>query len=152
MASSSATIRPEAIPRALDSGARYLDVRTVEEFEQGRLPGALNIPLMFGSLSGLEENPRFLEEVAACIPVHTPLIVGCHGGARARTAAGALSRRGYQVQLDEDGWGGGTDPFGRRRLGWKDRATAIERGPGAAGEYRALLLRAGLADRSRPGG
>ena len=51
------------------SGARALleasdhavvDVRTVEEFEAGHVPGAYNVPLMFKGMLGMTPNPEFL--------------------------------------------------------------------------------------------
>ena len=38
-----------------------VDVRTVEEFEEGHVPGAYNVPFGFKGPMGLEPNPRFLE-------------------------------------------------------------------------------------------
>ena len=35
------------------------DVRTPEEFSAGHIPGAYNLPISFGSLSGLYPNPDF---------------------------------------------------------------------------------------------
>ena len=41
----------------------YVDVRTVEEFEQGHVPAAYNIPIAFKTLSGMQPNPDFLAVV-----------------------------------------------------------------------------------------
>ena len=38
----------------------YVDVRTVEEFEQGHVPGSYNIPILFRSQMGMQPNPGFL--------------------------------------------------------------------------------------------
>lgn len=66
------------------SGAVLLDVRTAEEFAQGRIPGARNIPL------------QSLEAVDSAIDSKdTPLFVYCLSGARSRQAAGLLKSKGY---------------------------------------------------------
>lgn len=66
------------------SGAVLLDVRTAEEFAQGRIPGARNIPL------------QRLEAVDSVIDSKdTPLFVYCLSGARSRQAAGLLKSKGY---------------------------------------------------------
>lgn len=66
------------------SGAVLLDVRTAEEFAQGRIPGARNIPL------------QSLEAVDSVIDSKdTPLFVYCLSGARSRQAAGLLKSKGY---------------------------------------------------------
>ncbi len=37
----------------------FIDVRTVEEFDSGHVPGAYNVPLMFRTPAGMEPNPEF---------------------------------------------------------------------------------------------
>jgi rhodanese-related sulfurtransferase len=41
----------------------YVDVRTVEEFEQGHVPGAYNVPILFRTNAGMQPNPEFLAVV-----------------------------------------------------------------------------------------
>ncbi len=38
-----------------------IDVRSVEEFEEGHVPGAYNVPLLFRGAMGMSPNPAFLE-------------------------------------------------------------------------------------------
>jgi rhodanese-related sulfurtransferase len=62
-----------------------LDVRTRAEYEQGHVPGAVNVPftsLLFGS-------PQLPFDPDA------PIVVYCGHGPRARLAAAGLRRRGF---------------------------------------------------------
>ena len=70
-------------------GATLLDVRTPEEFREGHLPGALNIPV--------QELPKRLSEVG---PPGTPVVVYCKAGARAASAAELLRHAGYPQVLN----------------------------------------------------
>ena len=60
------TTNPTGAKELLDSGQGhvYIDVRTVEEFEQGHVPGAYNIPILFRSACGMEPNPDFARVIA----------------------------------------------------------------------------------------
>ena len=82
-----------------------VDVRTPQEFEQGHLFGAVNIPL-----SELQNNP------AAWIPRlprSVPIILQCKAGVRSAQAAQILMKAGFTNVLSLDGgitdW---TDTFG----------------------------------------
>lgn len=63
------------------AGAVILDVRTPEEFSQGHVPGAVNLPLDQIETIELDQN--------------TPLFVYCHSGARSSSAAAILRNKGY---------------------------------------------------------
>ncbi len=62
-------------------GRRILDVRGRSEYEEGHIPGALNIPLV--------ELQRRLEEIPP-----GPVVVHCQGGSRAAIAASILQQSG----------------------------------------------------------
>ncbi len=82
-------------------GATFLDVRELDEWEQGIIPGAVFIPR--GHLESKVEN---------AIPNHdTQIVVYCAGGMRSAFAAKTLSDMGY---TDVVSMAGG---FGR----WKDQ-------------------------------
>jgi len=66
--------------------AVLLDVREPKEFEGGRLPGALHIPL-----SQLAGRSSELAKMVA-----RPVVAYCDLGRRSRAAAGALSKAGFQ--------------------------------------------------------
>ncbi len=80
-----------------------LDVRTVEEFEEGRIPGAVNIPL--------NELPQRITEVTA----HTDqaIVVVCRSGMRSIMGAQILRRSGL-THIEIYNLEGGTIAWARR--------------------------------------
>ena len=66
-----------------DAAGVFLDVRTREEYAEGHLPGAVNIPLdeLGGANFGRDRH----------------FYVYCRSGARSARAAGYLKRRGFFV-------------------------------------------------------
>lgn len=64
--------------------AVLLDVREVDEFQSGHIPGAVNIPL--SRINTIE------------IPKDKPLFVYCLRGTRSKQAVGALKRMGYSAK------------------------------------------------------
>ncbi len=66
------------------SGAVLLDVRTPQEYREGRIPGSRNIPL------------QTIESVSSVVQdKDVPLFVYCYSGARSRQAVSMLQRMGY---------------------------------------------------------
>ena len=65
-------------------GAVLLDVRTEEEFAQGHVQNAVNIPL--------QEISKVTERIA---DKSTPLFTYCLSGARSSQAAAIIKRMGY---------------------------------------------------------
>ncbi|MFO0624562.1 MAG: rhodanese-like domain-containing protein [Polyangiales bacterium] len=68
------------------AGAVLLDVRTPEEFRDGHVEGARNIPV--------DEVAQRLAELSR----DRVVVVYCHSGARSARAAGVLRRAGYRVR------------------------------------------------------
>ena len=65
-------------------GAVLLDVRTPEEYREGRVPGSKNVPLQaIDRVTSVAGNKD------------TALFVYCHSGARSRQASGILQSMGY---------------------------------------------------------
>ena len=65
-------------------GAVLLDVRTPEEFREGRIPESRNIPL------------QVLNRVNNQIPAKdTPIFIYCYSGSRSGQAVSMLRRMGY---------------------------------------------------------
>lgn len=119
-------ISPEEAKSLLESGAGYIyvDVRTVNEFEAGHVPGAKNIPVVEPDHTGrMQFNPRFLEVVEANFPKDSKLIVGCQKGARSIRAAQILVEAGYAKVVDmRGGFGAETDMLGQVTFaGWQPR-------------------------------
>lgn len=84
--------RGSALLGHLTQGARLIDVRTKEEFAQGHLPDAVNIPV---------------DQIAAVLPEEAAqdetLLIYCRSGNRSATAAAALKQLGFKVVLDLGG-------------------------------------------------
>lgn len=68
------------------AGALLIDVRTEEEFADGHIEGARNLPV-----------DRVRGELAS-LPKDKPIIVYCAVGARSASAAATLHAAGYQVK------------------------------------------------------
>jgi phage shock protein E len=63
-----------------------VDVRTPEEFQQGHVPNAINVPL-----SEIIDNPAILNSSK-----EKPIVLYCRSGYRAGKAAEALQKEGHQ--------------------------------------------------------
>jgi phage shock protein E len=81
----------EAVAK-VKAGAVLLDVRTVEEFGEGHIKGAINIPVQ-----NLAER---LKELPA---KDKPIVVYCHSGARSARARRMLMDAGYKDVMDIGG-------------------------------------------------
>ena len=81
------TISAKELELQLNEGKQFniIDVREVEEVEEGKIPSAINIPL------GLIEF-RMHE-----LDKNTPYIMVCRSSARSRQATAFLEAQGYDV-------------------------------------------------------
>ena len=97
-------IDPEEARELLDSGESYtyLDVRSEEEFAQGHVPGAVNIPVATSNPlgPGLVANPDFNKQVAAQLDKDSKIITACLRGGRSLKAAMMLTAEGYTGIVD----------------------------------------------------
>lgn len=86
--------RGELLDRLRRGSATVLDVRPEDEFQQGHVPGALNIPL------------SQLERRLAELPADREVVAYCRGPwcVLSFEAVAALRQRGYQVRRLEDGF------------------------------------------------
>lgn len=106
---------PEETRALLESeqGYTFLDVRTVEEFEAGHVPGAKNIPFLMRGPQGMAPNRRFVDDVLKNFSKDAKLVCGCQRGVRSLRAAQALLAAGFSSVSDMlGGFGGETDQFG----------------------------------------
>jgi glyoxylase-like metal-dependent hydrolase (beta-lactamase superfamily II)/rhodanese-related sulfurtransferase len=90
------SIGPDEAKRLLQEGAAALDVREPNEFAEGHLERALNVPL-----GGLQKS-------LASVPRGAPVIAYCGHGERSTTAVSILERNGVDVWNLEGGfeaWG-----------------------------------------------
>lgn len=74
----------EKLEEAMDAGALLIDVREPNEFAEGAIPGAINLPLRTVAAS--------LDQ----IPTDQPVVVYCASGFRAALATSALHLMGYE--------------------------------------------------------
>jgi rhodanese-related sulfurtransferase len=143
---------PEDVAQSLDSDPEsvYLDVRTVGEFEQGHVPGALNVPVAEPSPATgmMAPNPDFVAVVQASIVPGATIYCGCATGPRSRHAVMLLLHAGYDQSYNvAPGFNGITDPLGRVvEPGWAARGLPVEPGDGGAFGYAALRAAAGPED------
>ena len=111
--------------------AVYIDVRTTQEFENGHVPGAANIPVTLPDpMTGrMMPNPNFLQLVEAKYARDKTIILGCQMGGRAQYAADMLDQSGFKdVSNMQGGFGGAKDPMGRLVApGWLQSNLPIEK-------------------------
>lgn len=100
----------EAHAKVTADGFTYIDVRTPEEFAEGRPAGAVNIPL----------GDAFVQAVSARFAPDAPIVVGCKAGGRSLRAATALVAAGFTNVLDQRaGFDGVRGAFGElTEPGW----------------------------------
>lgn len=94
--------------RRVEAGARLIDVRELDEYEEMRIPGADLVPLS-------EFMDRYREELDA----ERAVVVHCRSGARSARVVQFLLQQGY----DAVNVGGGI-------LDWDEQGLPIERGEG----------------------
>ena len=120
-------IDPEEARQLLDSqeGYTYLDVRSEEEFAQGHVPGAVNIPVASSNPlgQGLVANPDFNRQVAEQLDKDSKIITACLRGGRSLKAAMMLTAEGYTGIVDMlGGYDAELDAFGNVVVeGWARR-------------------------------
>jgi len=114
-----------------DEGWTYLDVRTVEEFEAGHVPGAYNIPIFFAGSYGMQPNADFVEAVKRTFQATERLVVGCKAGGRSRRACELLAHAGFGELVNMDGgFHGRPDETGRIvQQGWQASGFEVAREP-----------------------
>ena len=95
----------DALAARVDEGAVVIDVREVDEYEDGHVPGARLIPL--------GDVPDRVGEV----PTDQPVLVICKSGGRSLRAAEFLRERG----IDATNVAGGT-------MAWIDSGRAVVEG------------------------
>lgn len=128
--------------RLMQEGWRYLDVRSVPEFDAGHPAGAINIPLLHLEAGRMVPNEAFEQVIGANFTPDARLLVGCKTAGRSAHAVALLEALGYtQVALVRGGFVGERDPFGRvEAQGWADAGLPVE--TAAAGEQTYATLSA----------
>jgi rhodanese-related sulfurtransferase len=123
-------ISPQEASEKLAEGWTYVDVRTVEEFEAGHPPGAVNVPIALSAPGRMMPNADFLPVMAAAFPKDAKIVVGCKAGGRSMRAAQELLGAGFTNVVDQRaGWDGARDPFGQIvEPGWSRVGLEVEQG------------------------
>lgn len=111
-----------AFKAAIAAGYQLIDVRTPQEYAQGHIPGAVNIPI--------ESLPQALSQIDKSKPV----AVYCATGARSLNAKQFLAAQGYQTVINlQQGivaWDGptvsGTQPGSSASVGGTQGAAAVK--------------------------
>jgi len=81
------------IKNALKKGAAIIDVRTAHEYDRGKVPGSVNIPLDRLSVS--------IERIKS---MNKPIIVCCESGMRSSSAKKLLIAAGVQEVYNGGSW------------------------------------------------
>jgi phage shock protein E len=89
---------PAAAKKMIEAGAVIVDVRTAEEFSDGHLPNAVNVPV--------QELPNRLAEVEKLVggDRDKPIVVYCAAGGRAAKAKAQLDAAGYTRVINGGGY------------------------------------------------
>jgi len=91
-----ATHPPAGVHELLsDPDWTYVDVRSTQEFEQGHVPGAYNVPLLHMGAGGMRPNPEFLAAMTRHFPKTRKLVLGCKSGGRSERACELLAQQGW---------------------------------------------------------
>ena len=85
--------REEFAAKLSEEGVQLVDVRTPEEFEEGHIPGAVNIDV----------NGTDFEKKIGTLNPQEPLLLYCRSGRRSKMAAQKASKQGFQVTELEGG-------------------------------------------------
>ncbi|HXU82098.1 MAG TPA: rhodanese-like domain-containing protein [Polyangia bacterium] len=121
-------VSPPEAAELLKQGWRYVDVRSIPEFDQGHPQGAANVPLLHRQGGRMTPNPDFQAVMQANFPKDSQLVIGCQAGGRSAQAAALLEASGYTsvVQMS-GGYGGERDAFGRVSVpGWAEAGLPVE--------------------------
>jgi len=129
----------------LAQGYTYVDVRTVQEFEAGHPPRAVNVPIALAAPGGMAPNPDFVRVMAAAFPKDARIILGCKSGGRSMRAAGELLAAGYTELLElRPGWDGARNAFGQvTEPGWSRSEMPVEQGQPAGRSWEDVRAKAG---------
>ena len=133
-------VTPPEAADLLAQGWRYLDVRSIPEFDEGHPQGAANVPLLHLQGGRMVPNGDFQRVVEAHYPKDAPLVVGCKSGGRSAQAAALLEAAGYTSVVDmRGGMAGERDMFGRVSVaGWVEAGLPVETTTGPGQTYADL--------------
>jgi rhodanese-related sulfurtransferase len=133
----------EEAEKLIAAGATFVDVRTPEEFADGHVPGAVNVPVSLTVAGGMAPNAEFVSLMTALFEKNAPLVVSCKAGGRSARAAALLGQAGFDDVSDMSvGFEGKRDPFGRALPGWRQEGRDIETDATDEQTYAGIIRRA----------
>jgi len=81
------------IKSALKNGAVVIDVRTAQEYDNGRVPGSINIPV-----------DRIASSIERIRAMNKPIVLCCASGIRSKTAKAILQKQGLKNVFAGGNW------------------------------------------------
>ena len=84
---------PDKVKEALRNGAVIIDVRTPNEFDTGRIPGSVNIPV-----DRISINSKRIKGM------NRPVIFCCNSGHRSRQALAIMKEKGLKEAYTVGNW------------------------------------------------
>jgi rhodanese-related sulfurtransferase len=116
-------ITPPEAATLLGEGWKYIDVRSVPEFDGGHPAGAYNLPIAhLVPGRGMAPNHDFEKVFTRHFGKDDKLVIGCAAGVRSLRVAEMLVAAGYTSVVDmRGGWGGE-----RGVPGWRDAGLPAE--------------------------
>jgi rhodanese-related sulfurtransferase len=122
-------VSPPEAADLLKQGWRYVDVRSIPEYDEGHPQGAANVPLLHMQGGRMAPNPDFQRVMEANFPKDSKLVIGCKSGGRSAQAAALLEASGYSSVVDmRGGFGGERDMMGRvTTAGWAEAGLPVEK-------------------------
>ena len=121
-------VTPAEAKELVDQGWKFVDVRSIPEFEAGHPAGAYNVPLMhFLPGRGMTPNAEFAAVIEKTFPKDDKLVFGCKSGGRSLRAAEMLAGAGYTNVVDmRGGFEGERDMMGAAVVpGWKEAGLPV---------------------------
>lgn len=85
-------INAEKLIELRDSGIKVVDVRTSEEYREGRIPGAENVILSESFAESLKSHDK-----------NEPVVLYCRSGGRSTNAANQLKSAGFRLVYNYTG-------------------------------------------------
>lgn len=124
----------------MKQGWRYLDVRSIPEYDAGHPAGASNVPLLHQQAGRMVPNPDFDAVVASSYPREEKLLVGCKMSGRSAQAVARLEAAGFTNVIHvRGGFFGERDPFGKvDAAGWQDAGLPVSQDPTPGHSYQEL--------------
>lgn len=130
-------VTPVEAAELMEQGWRYVDVRSIPEFESGHPTGAVNVPLLHMVGGRMVPNPDFETIFKATFGVDDQVVIGCKAGGRSLQAVTMLEASGYRNLVDmKGGYHGERDPYGRvGTSGWQECGLPCAMTPAAGASY-----------------